>query len=182
MDTDVHKNTEVDDVPYSTGQFHTGNQILHFQHIFPQDRLGQFVTGIPSGFAELFGDVYQCGFTDCTFFCSLFQAVRFQLAQEIRQIAAFLASQQIQQCLCCCIRLRMNACVIQDLLAFRNPQETGTLFESFGAQLGYLLQLRTGSKRSVFFPVGYNIFCGGGSQTCHLLQKTAGSGIGIYAD
>ena len=74
----------------------------------------------------------------------------------------------------------MHAGVIQQLFAFRNPQETGALLEGLGAQLGNLLQLSAGSKGAVLFTIGHDVFGGGGSQTGNLLQKRAGSGIGIH--
>ena len=51
VNTNVHKDAEIDDISDGTGQLHAGNQIFHFQHILAQNGLGQFIAGIAAGFA-----------------------------------------------------------------------------------------------------------------------------------
>ena len=76
----------------------------------------------------------------------------------------------------------MNTGIVQNFLAFRNTQETSTLLESFGSQLGDFFQLGSAGKGTVFLTIGNNILCSSGIQTGDLLQQTSGSGVGIYAN
>ena len=50
MDADVHEHAEVNDISHRAGELHSGLQILQLQHIGAQDRGGQFIAGIASGF------------------------------------------------------------------------------------------------------------------------------------
>ena len=75
----------------------------------------------------------------------------------------------------------MDTSIVQNFLAFGDPQETGALLEGLGPQLGHLFQLGPGREGTVLFPVGNDVLCSGGSQTGNLLQKRRGSSIGIHA-
>ena len=75
----------------------------------------------------------------------------------------------------------MNAGMIQQLLAFRNPQEPCALLKGLGAQLGHLFQLGSGGKGAVFLPKGHNIFGSGRGQAGNLLQQAPGGGVHIHA-
>ena len=97
MNTDIHKHAKVDNVAHRTGQFHAGDQILHFQNVLTEDRLGQFITGIPAGFAQFLCDIQQGGFTHGAFGSSSGKTVSFQFGSQTGKITAFFAAQQIQK-------------------------------------------------------------------------------------
>ena len=138
MDANIHKHAEVNDISYCAGQNHTGFQILDLQHILAENGRRQLITGISAGFAQLLGNVDECRLTDAAVLGGLGAAVFLQLSGQGRQIAALGAVQQRQQLLGGLIGLRMDTGIVQQLLAFRNPKEAGTLLKSLGTQLGNL--------------------------------------------
>ena len=90
MHTDIHKYTEVDDIADRTGELHAGYQILHIQNIFAQDWGGQFVSGIPAGLGQFFGNIQQSGFAGSAFRGRTGDAIVFQLLLYVGKIGAFL--------------------------------------------------------------------------------------------
>ena len=181
MDADVHENAEVDDIAHRAGQLHAGLQILHFQHVLAQNGGGQLVPGVAAGLAQLLSDIKQCRLTHGAFRGGLAQAVGVQLFRQGREIVALFAAQKVQQRLCGGVGLRMDAGVVQNLLAFGDTQETGALLKGFRAELGNLFQLCAAGEGAVFFPIGDDILRRGGGQTGNLLQKAPGSGVGVHA-
>ena len=75
MDADVHERAEIDHIPYRPRQLHPGLQVLHIQHIGPQHRLRQILTGISSRLLQLAKDVLQRGQANSGFLRQLFEAV-----------------------------------------------------------------------------------------------------------
>ena len=78
MNTDIHKDAKVDDIPHCAGENHARFQILHFQYILAKNWLWQFVSGVPAGFAELLGNVLEGRGTYPHFLGSLLNAVALQ--------------------------------------------------------------------------------------------------------
>ena len=73
----------------------------------------------------------------------------------------------------------MNPCAIERLIPARNPEETGTLLESFGAELGHLQKLAAVFKSSVFFPEGHNILRNLRRDAGHIGKQGKGSRVQV---
>ena len=76
----------------------------------------------------------------------------------------------------------MDCGIIQNGVTLRHPQKAGALLKRLGAQLGHLQQLLPCVEGAVFFPIGHDIFGGGGVQPSDMGEQRRGSGVHIGAN
>ena len=74
----------------------------------------------------------------------------------------------------------MNAGIIQQLLAFRDAQETGGLLKSLWTQLRHLFELCAAGEGAVFFAVSHNVLRSGCGESGDLLQQAGGRRVHIH--
>ena len=179
MNADVHKCAEVDDVAHRTLQGHAFLQVLHVQHVLPQQGRGQLVTGVTSGLCQLPQDIPQSRLAHGKLLCQRAQVGRVGLLRQ-RGVAG-LDTQLLQQRLCRLIGFGMDGGVVQRLLAAGNAQEACTLLKGLGAQLGHLFQLGAALKTAVLLPEGHDVLAHGGGQAGNVAQQGGGGGVQVGA-
>ena len=138
MDTDIHENTEINDVTNCTGQLHALFQVFHFQNILAQNGGGKLLAGIPSGLGQFLCNVGQSGLTNTAVGSSFAQTVFVQFFADFSS-CLFVTAQQLQQLLCSGIGFRMDTGIVENFLAFRNPEEAGCLLKGLGSKLWHFL-------------------------------------------
>ena len=185
MYPDIHKRAEVDHVAHRSCKLHPGLQVLHIQHIGPQDGLGQFIARIPSRFFQFLQHVLQGRQAHADLPGQLFLPVALRPGHDIRNSAVFdgldVIIQNFQQLLCRVVAFRMDARRVQRVFAVSHPQEARALLEGPGPELRNFLQ-RLPRRDSVLLPVGNNVLCQGGADACHMAQQLRRGRGDLHAD
>ena len=183
MHADVHKRAEIDHVPHRPRQLHSRLQVLDVQHVRPQHRLGQLVTGVPPRLLKLRNHVLQRRQPDADLRRQFFLPEGPRLQGNLRNPALQVLqviSQFFQQSLRRIIALRVHPCRVQRILAVRHPQESRALLKGLRPKLRHLFQ-RLPGRNPVLLPIGNDVLRQRRPDPGHVAQQLRRGGGHFHA-
>ncbi len=185
LDPHVDESAEIDHVPHSPFQSHTGIQVLHRQYVAAQDRRGEILAGISTGTDQLFEDVEQRERADAQFDGEFVNGPRLlqfeQRRLPLRRRRVTGQSRAGQHRLRRRVALRVNGAPVQRILPIADAQETGRLLKSLRPQSLHLFERFARDERTVLVPMGHDTLRQRGADTGDVGQKGRRGGVYVHA-